>query len=33
VAYSAKQYDAMRAATARDLSNPFLGATWVDLGW
>ena len=31
-AYRAKQDDAMRAATARDLSNPFLGATWDDLG-
>jgi len=32
-AYRAKRDDAMRAATARDLSDPFLGASWVDLGW
>lgn len=32
-AYRAKQDDAMRKATARDLSDPFLGATWADLGW
>ena len=23
----------MRKATARDLSDPFLGASWADLGW
>ena len=28
-----KQSDAMRDATARDLSDPFLGASWFDLGW
>ena len=28
-----KQSDAMREATARDLSDPFLGASWFDLGW
>ena len=32
-AYRAKQDDAMRKATARDLSDPFLGASWADLGW
>ena len=32
-AYRAKQDDTMRKATARDLSDPFLGASWVDLGW
>jgi len=28
-----RQSDAMRDATARDLSDPFLGASWYDLGW
>ncbi len=32
-AYRSKQGDAMRKATARDLSDPFLGASWADLGW
>ena len=32
-AYRLKQDDVMRKATARDLSDPFLGADWVDLGW
>jgi len=32
-AYRGKQDAAMRAATARDLSDPFLGVTWADLGW
>ena len=32
-AYRAKQDDAMEAATARDLSDPFLGLSWTDLGW
>jgi hypothetical protein len=32
-AYRAKQATAMSAATARDLSDPFLGASWADLGW
>lgn len=32
-AYRLKQDDVMRKATARDLSNPFLGASWADLGW
>jgi len=32
-AYRQKQDDAMRKATARDLSDPFLGASWADLGW
>jgi len=32
-AYRMKQTDAMQKATARDLSNPFLGASWADLGW
>jgi len=32
-AHRAKQDAAMRKATARDLSDPFLGVTWTDLGW
>jgi len=32
-AYRLKQDEVMRNATARDLSNPFLGASWADLGW
>ena len=32
-AYRGKQDDVMRNATARDLSDPFLGASWADLGW
>jgi len=32
-AYRGKQDAAMREATARDLSDPFLGASWADLGW
>jgi len=32
-AYRMKQSDAMQKATARDLSDPFLGASWADLGW
>jgi hypothetical protein len=32
-AYRARQDAAMRKATARDLSDPFLGASWADLGW
>ena len=28
-----KQDDAMRKATARDLTDPFLGVDWFDLGW
>ena len=32
-AYRLKQDDAMRKATARDLSDPYLGASWADLGW
>jgi hypothetical protein len=32
-AYRLKQDDVMKKATARDLSDPFLGAEWVDLGW
>ena len=31
--YRVKQGAAMQAATTRDLSNPFLGASWADLGW
>lgn len=31
--YRAKQDDVMRKATAHDLSDPFLGVTWADLGW
>lgn len=32
-AYRLEQDEAMRKATARDLSDPFLGASWADLGW
>lgn len=32
-AYRAKQDDTMQKATARDLSDPFLGVSWADLGW
>jgi hypothetical protein len=32
-AYRSKQDATMRKATARDLSDPFLGVTWADLGW
>jgi hypothetical protein len=32
-AYRGKQDAAMRSATARDLSDPFLGVSWADLGW
>ena len=32
-AYRGKQDNVMRNATARDLSDPFLGASWADLGW
>jgi hypothetical protein len=32
-AYRLKQDEAMKKATARDLSDPFLGASWGDLGW
>ena len=32
-AYRSKQNDAMQKATARDLTDPFLGASWYDLGW
>ena len=32
-AYRAKQTEAMQSASARDLSNPFLGVTWADLGY
>lgn len=28
-----KQEDAMRSATARDASDPFLGHTWADFGY
>ena len=28
-----KEAKSMQAATARDLSDPFLGATWAELGW
>jgi len=28
-----KQGTAMQAATTRDLSNPFLGASWADFGY
>ncbi|MFO1313603.1 MAG: hypothetical protein U1F41_16235 [Burkholderiales bacterium] len=32
-AYRGKQAATMAAATAHDLSDPFLGVTWADLGW
>ena len=32
-AYRAKQDDVMRKATARDLSDPYLGLTWADFLW
>lgn len=32
-AHRLKQDDVMRKATARDLSDPFLGVTWGDLIW
>jgi len=32
-AYRGKQDKVTREATARDLSDPFLGASWADLGW
>jgi hypothetical protein len=32
-AYRAKQADTMQKATARDLSDPFLGVSWADLVW
>jgi hypothetical protein len=32
-AYRQKQDDVMKKATARDLSDPFLGVSWYDLGW
>ena len=32
-AYRLKQDEAMKKATARDLSDPYLGTDWVDLGW
>jgi hypothetical protein len=32
-AYRAKKTKEMQTATSRDLSNPFLGVTWSDLGW
>jgi len=32
-AYRAKRTDEMKEASARDLSDPFLGVTWGDLGW
>jgi hypothetical protein len=31
-AYRQKQDKTMKEATARDLTDPFLGADWVDLG-
>ena len=31
--YRRKQDAVMKSATARDLSDPFLGASWTDLGW
>jgi hypothetical protein len=32
-AYRAKQTEEMQKATARDLSDPYLGLSWNDLGW
>ncbi|MEP6942157.1 MAG: hypothetical protein ABI981_04440 [Betaproteobacteria bacterium] len=32
-AYRLKQDEAMKKATARDVSDPFYGVDWVDLGW
>jgi len=32
-AYRNKQDEAMKKASARDLSDPFLGVSWYDLGW
>jgi hypothetical protein len=32
-AHRLKEDETMRKATARDLSDPFLGVTWADLGW
>jgi hypothetical protein len=32
-AYRGKQAAAMQAASDRDLSDPFLGVSWADLGW
>ncbi len=32
-AYRSKQNEVMQKATAQDLTDPFLGATWGDLGW
>ena len=32
-AHRAKQDDTMRKASTRDMSDPFLGASWNDLGW
>lgn len=31
--YRLKQDDSMKKATARDLSDPFLGVSWIDLMW
>jgi hypothetical protein len=32
-AYRAKQDDTMKKASARDMSDPFYGVSWADLGW
>ena len=32
-AYRSKQDEKMRKATARDLTDPYLGASWYDIGW
>jgi hypothetical protein len=32
-AYRAKETEKMQKATARDLSDPYLGVSWADLGW
>lgn len=31
--YRVKQTEVMQKATTRDLSDPFLGVSWYDLGW
>ena len=31
--YRSKQYETLKTETVRDLSDPFYGPSWVDLGW
>ena len=33
IKYRGKQDDAMRKASARDVSDPWYGVSWYDLGW